>query len=111
VIALAVAIGPSTLLCTAWSDPHAAAVNGCHEGDASTSPVLSSEDSCDNALVGASALVPEKVRRGVSAEGSDVAVTVARHHLGGSGTDHAIGYNRRLYLSFDARPVTTALRI
>ncbi len=77
-VVLLFAAGPSaSVLCKALCDSYAAAANGCHHQDNGSATQVSGNASCQNAALGAAALLREDVRRGASAKGAGGAVLIA----------------------------------
>ena len=106
------AAGPSaSVLCKALCDPHAAAANGCHHQDNGSATQVSGNASCQDAALGAAALLKEDVRRGASAEGIGVAVPVASFRLVTSTSNVRSVFGAERGTSDQKRPLFTPLRI
>ena len=111
-IVLTLAIGPNApLLCRIWCHPQADAATGCPRMDPTTSPSVAGDPRCDQAVLSAAAVLPEEVRRVVSAPDTAHAIQVTRYQLASSATDSLPRHERRRAWSVEKRPLSTALRI
>jgi hypothetical protein len=111
-IVLTLAVGPNTpLLCRIWCHPQADASTGCPHVDPTTSPSVADDPSCDEAVQSAAAVVPEEVRRVVSAPDTDHAIQVTRYQLASSTTGRRPRHECRRGWSLERRPLSAALRI
>jgi hypothetical protein len=111
-VVLTVAVGPSaSLLCKAWCHPQAGATTECHHADPTASPSVAGDDHCDNVVLGATAVLPEEGRRGVSVPGADHATPVTRYQPAPPTTDTNPRHEPWREWSLEKRPLSTALRI
>ena len=81
-IVLMVGLGQDTLLlCKVWCDPVEAARAGCHQEDASTSPVVTGSENCGPEALRSAVLAREDLRRSMSDQGARHAVVIPRYQL------------------------------
>jgi hypothetical protein len=110
-IVLTLAAGPNTaLLCNAWCHPGEHMGNGCEYKRQSASPMVTSNEDCKEAIVGAMAFVREEGQR-ISAPDVQSAAVVPRFAFTPSVPQTRSGYEpggRRL---LEARPLVLALQI
>lgn len=111
-IVFSLALGQSVaVLCRTWCDAHVAGASECHHKNSSSTPSVAGDEHCDNVVVAATAVLREDVRRDVSAQVTDQAITVRRYLFAqrtiGARTGEAAWRAR----SLEKRPLSTALRI
>ena len=110
-IVLTLAVGPNaSLLCAVWCHPDAA-TGSCEHRDQTIIPSVNAKDGCPDIAPGASALVREEVRRGVSASDSQYAAVVAPSQFVPPPTPPEFGREPGQHLPLEARPLILALRI
>ena len=111
-IVLTLAVGQNVaLLCRTWCDAHAAAASECHHEHSSNTPSVAGDDNCGNPVVGATAVVREDVRRGVSSQDTNHAIPVPRYQLAQLRIDSCPGQETWRERSLEKRPLSTTLRI
>ena len=110
-IVLSLAVGQNVaLLCRAWCNAHEAAASGCHHEDSPTTPTVDDE-SCDNVVVAATAVLREDVRRNVSSQDANHAIPVPRYQLAQFTIDTCQNREAGRRWLLENRPLSTALRI
>ena len=111
-IVLTVVAGPgASLLCTTRCHPQAAAASRCHHENSSTTPSVAGDESCNNVVVDATAVLREDVRRGVSSPDANPAIPVPRYQLAQLTIDGRPGQEPWREWSLEKRPLSTTLRI
>ena len=111
-IVLSVVVGPSvSLLCRTWCHQETAAASGCHHENPSTTPSVAGDESCNNVVLGAAAVLREDVRRGVSSPEANQAIPVPRYQFAPSTIDACLGFGSGRDWPLKNRPLVTALRI
>jgi hypothetical protein len=112
-IVLTLAIGPNAqLLCKAWCHPQAArSASECHHKNSSTTPSVASDESCDKAVGGPTAMLREGGWRGVPSPHANQAIPVPRYQLVRLTIDARPGHEPWREWSLEKRPLATALRI
>ena len=109
-IVLTLAVGQdANLLCNVWCQDATSA--GCPHKGSTTSPGVSAEDSCRNAVLGAVAFVREDARSTAAAPDAQNAVVVPRFRLAPSPTDLRLSFEWGRWLPLEERPLVIALRI
>jgi len=115
-IVLTLAAGQNAiLLCTVWC--HDTTSAGCPRQDSTTSPdstasaIMSADDSCGSAFVGALAFVREDARRTAAAPDAQNALVVPRFRLAPSPTELRSGFESGRRPPLEERPLVTTLRI
>ena len=111
-IVLSLAVGQNVaLLCRAWCNAHVAAASGCHHEDSPTTPTVAGDESCDNLVVVATAVLREDVRRDVSSRNANQAIPVPRYQLAQLTIGAGPGQEPWREWSLEKGPLSTALRI
>jgi hypothetical protein len=109
-IVLTLAVGQNaSLLCKVWCPDATSA--GCPHHDSTTSPSMSTEDSCSTFVLAAVAFVREDARRTVAAPDGQNALEVPRFRLFFSPTGLRPGFESGRRLPHEERPLIIALRI
>jgi hypothetical protein len=88
-----------------------AAVSECHHENSSTTPSVAGDESCNNVVLVAAAVLREDVRRGVSSPGGEHAIPVPRCQLAPSTINVWLGHEPGRDSSLEKQPLVTALRI
>ena len=111
-IVLSLAVGQNVaLLCRAWCNAHVAAASGCHHEDSPTTPTVAGDESCDNLVVVATAVLREDVRPNVSSQDANHAIPVPRYQLAQFTIDTCQNREAGRRWLLENRPLSTALRI
>ena len=110
-IVLSLAVGQSVaLMCRGWCNAHVAAASGCHHEDSPT-PTVAGDESCDNVVAAATAVLREDVRRDVSSQDANHAIPVPRYQLAQFTIDTRQNQEAGRRWLLENRPLSTALRI
>ena len=111
-IVLAIAVGSNAaVLCKGSCHPRNVATNGCHHQGATPFPLLSGDDTCNDAGLSVSAFIQENVRRAVSDRHSENEAALTRHRFAPSTTLAPAGADAVRGWSLETLPFETALRI
>ena len=111
-IVLTLAVGSTaSLLCAVWCHPEAAAAGPCEHPNPTSTPSVTSNDSCPDIAAASTAFVREDVRRGVSAPDALQAVVVAPFQFTPPPSHPASVRESAQRSLLDARPLVLALRI
>ena len=111
-IVLSLSVGQNiALLCRAWcSNARVAAASGCHHEEAPITQSVAGDKDCD-AVVAASAILREDVRRDVSSPGANHTIRVPRYQLAQLTIDTGQNQEAGRGWLLGKRPLSTTLRI
>jgi hypothetical protein len=110
-IVLTLVAGPNaSLLCVVWCHPQAATAGPCEHPTPTSTPSITSNDSCPDVTVASTAVVREDLRRGVSAPDPQ-AVDSAPFQFAPPPRVRASADEAARLVRLDARPLVLALRV
>ena len=112
VLSMVLAIGPNAaVLCAVWCHPPETTSAACQHQGATTSPLVTGEDSCRTVPAAGTAFVREEARRGWQSDGTTQSVPVPPFRFAPSPTDTNVPNNASTSLAVRSPSRLVALRI